>query len=328
MKVALDAMGSDNAPQTELTGMTEALTEFSDIEISLVGKKEIINNPKLNLPTERWEIIDSEEVIGMQDSPSEVLRTKPNSSIAKSINLLKEKKVDAVVSAGNTGAVMAFALTNLGTISGIDRPALAAVFPTAKGNFLIIDIGANVNAKPINLYQFAMMGSVAASYLFKKANPTIGLLNIGREEKKGTEITQATYKILEQSELNFIGNIEGHDLLRDVCDVVVCDGFVGNVILKFGEGLAEIVSEMLPEYLASESKYRLRRWFSKPVLGEFISRMSYEEYGGSLMLGVKGTVVIAHGRSTAKAIKNAIKTAVYAVQGKTTEHIEEKFLKV
>ncbi len=325
MNIALDAMGSDNAPEIELLGTTQALEEFSDVQIKLFGKKEILDNHKSLISHERLEIINSEQVIGMLDSPSEVLRTKQNSSIANAIKSLKDKKTDAVVSVGNTGAVMAYAMSLLGTISGIDRPALAAPFPTPKGHTLMVDIGANVNAKPINLFQFAEMGSIAASYIFKKANPTVGLLNIGKEEKKGTETTQASYKLLSESGLNFIGNIEGQDILRGGCDVIVCDGFVGNVILKFGEGMAEIINEMLEEYLASESKYRLRRWFSKPVLSEFIGRWSYEEYGGAVLLGVKGTVIIGHGRSTPKAFKNAIKTAISAVQGRTTEHIEEKF---
>lgn len=325
MRIALDAMGSDNAPQTELLGMSEALQEFDDLQISLFGKKEILVNPESTISNDRFEIVDTNDAIGMHEAPSEVLKTKPNSSIALAIKSIKEKKADAMVSAGNTGAVMAFAMALLGTIPGIDRPALAAPFPTPKGNTLMVDIGANVNAKPTNLYQFAVMGSIAASYIFKKANPTVGLLNIGKEEKKGTEISQTSYKLLSESELNFIGNIEGQDVLKGACDVIVCDGFVGNVILKFGEGMAEIISEMLEEYLTSESKYRLRRWISKPVLGEFISRWSYEEYGGALLLGVKGTVIIGHGRSTTKAMKNAIKTAIYAAQGRTAEHIEEKF---
>lgn len=325
MRIALDAMGSDNAPKPEYLGMLEALNEYPDLEVSLVGKKDLLNNLNNSSIESRWELINTSEVIGTHEAPSEALRLKRNSSIAIATNLLKEKKADAMVSVGNTGAVMAFAMSSLGTIKGIDRPALAAVFPNAKGSSLVIDIGANVNVKPINLYQFAVMGSITASYLFKKANPTIGLLNIGQEEKKGTEITQAAYKLLQESDINFIGNIEGHDVLRGTCDVIVCDGFVGNVVLKFGEGMAEIVSELLDEYLTSESKYRLRRWLSKPVLSEFISRMSYEEYGGALLLGVNGTVVIGHGRSSPKAIKNAIKTAIYSVQGRTTEYIVEKF---
>jgi glycerol-3-phosphate acyltransferase PlsX len=327
MNIALDAMGSDNAPHTEVLGMNEALKEFSDIHITLVGKKEILNNPKLEIPSDKWDIINAEEVIGMNESPSEVLKTKPNSSIAKGINLLKEKKVDAFISAGNTGAVMAFAMSSLGMIPGIERPAIAVIFPTPKGSTLVIDVGANISAKPINLFQSAMMGSITASYIFKKANPSVGLLNVGQEEKKGTDTAQLTYKMLSQSELNFTGNIEGHDFLRGKCDVIVCDGFVGNVILKFAEGMAEIVTELLEEYLVSESKYRLRRWFSKPVLSEFISRMSYEDYGGALLLGVRGPVIIGHGRSSAKAIRNAIKNAISAVEGRTTEHIVNKFLK-
>ncbi|MBS4015239.1 MAG: phosphate acyltransferase PlsX [Candidatus Latescibacteria bacterium] len=325
MRIALDAMGSDKAPKPEIKGMQEALHEFSDLGISLIGKIDLLNNANSLTESSRLEIIDTNEVIGMHEAPSEALRLKRNSSIALAINLLKEKRADAMVSAGNTGAIMAFAMSYLGTVAGIDRPALAAIFPNLKGSTFVIDIGANVNVKPINLYQFAVMGSITASFMFKKANPTVGLLNIGQEEKKGTEITQSAYKLLQQSDLNFVGNVEGYDVLRGSCDVIVCDGFVGNVVLKFGEGMAEIVSEMLEEYLASASKYRVRRWLSKPVLSEFISRMSYEEYGGALLLGVNGTVVIGHGRSSSKALKNAIKTAICAVQGKTLEHIAEKF---
>lgn len=324
MRIALDAMGSDKAPQPELNGMQDALAEFSDLEISLIGKKELINNNDLT-QSSRCQIVHSEEVVGMHESASEALRLKRNSSIAVAVNMLREKKADAMVSAGNTGAVMAFAMSFLGTIKGIERPALAAVFPNPKGSSLVIDIGANVNVKPINLYQFAIMGAITASYLFKKANPTVGLLNVGQEEKKGPEVIQTAYRLLQESDLNFIGNVEGYDLLKGSCDVIVCDGFVGNVVLKFGEGMAEVFSEILADYLASESKYRLRRWISKPVLSEFISKMSYEEYGGALLLGVDGVIVIGHGRSSAKAIKNAIKTAIYAVQGKTIEHIKEKF---
>lgn len=325
MRIALDAMGSDKAPQPELLGMLEALQEFPDLTVSLVGKKDLLNNSENQVDASRWSIIDTSEIISTHEAPSEALRLKRNSSIAVATNLLKEKQAEAMVSVGNTGAVMAFAMANLGTIKGIDRPALAAVFPNAKGSSLVIDIGANVNVKPINLYQFAVMGSITASFMFKKANPTVGLLNIGQEEKKGTEVMQQAYKLLQESDLNFIGNIEGHDVLRGTCDVIVCDGFVGNVVLKFGEGMAEIVAEMIQDYLSSASKYRVRRWISRPVLSEFISRMSYEEYGGALLLGINGTVVIGHGRSSPKAIKNAIKTAICSVQGRTAGYIAEKF---
>ncbi|MEO0076495.1 MAG: phosphate acyltransferase PlsX [candidate division WOR-3 bacterium] len=324
MKIALDVMGSDNAPEVEILGMKQVLQEFDDLNICLYGKKDIINHG-IEEFKERLEIVDAQETIGMHEQPSVALKTKANSSIALAIKSLKEKQNDAVVSAGNTGAVMAFAISLLGCIAGVDRPALAAPFPTPKGNTLMVDIGANVNVKPINLYQFAVMGSIAASYIFKKANPTVGLLNVGKEQIKGPEVNQTAYKLLSESELNFIGNIEGQDILKGVCDVIVCDGYVGNIVLKFGEGIAEVIHELLRDYLASESKYRVRRWFSKPVFSEFLNRLSYEEYGGALLLGVKGTVIIAHGRSTVKAMKNAIRTAVYAARSKITEHIEEKF---
>jgi len=189
-----------------------------------------------------------------------------------------------VVSAGNTGAVMAFALTTAGPIPGVHRPTLAVLFPTVKGSTIVLDVGANVDVKPHQLLQFGLMGATAASYLFRKANPSVGLLNIGREDSKGNENAASAYQLFKESELNFAGNVEGNDIMHGSVDVVVCDGFVGNVLLKYGEGLAEVLSAMLDDYLESKSEYRLRRWFSKPVLHEFIGRMDYQEHGGALML--------------------------------------------
>ncbi|MCX7785230.1 MAG: phosphate acyltransferase PlsX [candidate division WOR-3 bacterium] len=322
MRIALDTMGSDNAPLPELAGAKSALDELVDLEITLVGKKEILCQHQLPDDNNRWDIIDAEQVVGMNESPSSALKLKNNSSIAQAIKLHKENKVYAVVSAGNTGAIMAFAMTILGMIAGIDRPALAAIFPSLQGSSLIIDIGANINVKPINLYQFGVMGTIVAGYLFAKANPTVGLLNIGKEETKGTETLLSAYKILSQSELNFIGNIEGQDIFKGKCDVIVCDGFVGNILLKFGEGFVESIKNVLDELGA---EYKLRKWLSKPMMGKFLNRLDYEEHGGALLLGINGTVVIAHGRSTEKALKNAIKTAYEAVQNKISEHIAKKF---
>ncbi|MGQ9678418.1 MAG: phosphate acyltransferase PlsX [bacterium] len=332
MKIAVDAMGSDNAPQVELEGARLALKELPDLHLVIVGKQEIIekswdNNPDSPLGTvgERIEIVSAPEVIGMQEPPAEAVKKKRNASIALCMTLHKEGRVNAVVSAGNTGAVMAFALTTLGAITGVHRPTLAVLFPRIKGSTLVLDVGANVDTKPSYLLQFATMGVTAASFLFRKAYPTVGLLNIGQEETKGNEITFAAYRLLKESGLNFVGNIEGNDILSGKVDVVVCDGFVGNILLKYGEGLAEILRKLLVDYYESESKYRLRRWFSRPVLEEFIGRMDYQEHGGALMLGVTGTVVVAHGRSTPQAIKNAIRTAYQAVRDNITQHITQAF---
>jgi glycerol-3-phosphate acyltransferase PlsX len=325
-KIGIDAMGSDHAPAAELLGTFQALNESSELRIVLIGKKDALKNLPQELAS-RIEIIDAPLVVTMGESATEALRHKRNSSIGIGINLLKEKKIDALVSMGNTGAIMAYAIAELGKIPKLDRPGLAAFFPTPQGHSLVIDIGANVNTKPLNLYQFAFLGTLAFRYLYNKPNPSIGLLNIGNEENKGPEVVQLTYQMLKKSPLNFIGNIEGYDILKGKCDVIVCDGFIGNIILKFGEGIAETLNEIHKSYLISKSKYRFRRWVSKPVLAEFLSRMNYEEYGGALLLGICGTVIVGHGRSSPRAIKNAIKTAISAVRSNITEHITQEFPK-
>ncbi|MEO0069147.1 MAG: phosphate acyltransferase PlsX [candidate division WOR-3 bacterium] len=324
MKIALDAMGSDNAPRAELEAAALALKELPDITLSIVGKQEMIDETK-DRYADRVELIPAPEVVGMHEPAPTAIKKKRNSSIAVCMELHRQGKVDAVVSAGNTGAVMAFALNMLGPVPGVHRPTIAVLFPRIKGSTLVLDVGANVSPKPLHLLQFAMMGATAASFLFRKANPSVGLLNIGQEESKGNELTAAAYQLLKESELNFIGNVEGNDLLTGKVDVVVCDGFVGNVLLKYGEGLAEILRQLLHEYYESESKYRLRRWFSRPVLEEFISRMDYQEHGGALMLGVQGNVVVAHGRSTPQALKNAIRTAYQAIKDNLSQHIAQAF---
>ncbi len=325
MRIAIDGMGGDNAPRPEIEGIRLAIEAFNDLEILLVGKSEILEDYKGELDGLPVEIVEAKEVVGMHELPSQVLRRKSNSSIARAVSLVKENKADAVVSAGNTGAAMAFALSILGTIPGIARPALGQFFPTLKGSSLVLDIGANVDTKPKHLLQFGIMGSVAASHIMKKVTPTVGLLNIGKESSKGNELVRTAYTLFEQSDLEFVGNIEAYDVLKGDADVVVCDGFVGNVMLKFGEGFMEVIGAKLTEYLSSQSEYRIRRRFSKPVLFEFISSMDYEETGGALLLGVNGTVVIGHGRSTAKAIKNAIKTAHFCSQAKLTEELKNRF---
>jgi len=324
VRIALDAMGSDTAPAAEFEGVIQALADDCSLEVALVGRQEII----AGFPADqrgRLELVPAEDVVGMHELPNEAVKRKQNSSIGVCMRLLTEGKADAVVSAGNTGAVMAFALTTAGPIPGVHRPTLAVLFPTVKGSTIVLDVGANVDVKPHQLLQFGLMGATAASYLFRKANPSVGLLNIGREDSKGNENAASAYQLFKESELNFAGNVEGNDIMHGSVDVVVCDGFVGNVLLKYGEGLAEVLSAMLDDYLESKSEYRLRRWFSKPVLHEFIGRMDYQEHGGALMLGVQGTVVVAHGRSTARAIKNAIRAACRAAESKLTDHLRHCF---
>jgi len=325
MRIALDAMGSDSAPASELEGIALALDELEDLEVALVGKPGIVDAETLDGYSGRLELVPAGEVVGMNESPYEVVKRKRNSSMAVCMELLKQGRVSGVVSAGNTGAVMAFALTILGVVPGVHRPTLGVLFPTIKGSTLVLDIGANVDTKPLQLLQFGIMGTTAASYLFKKANPSVGLLNIGHEDSKGNELTFNAYQLFKQHEMNFVGNVEGNAILKGTVDVVVCDGFVGNALLKYAEGLAEVLTGLLEEYLESESKYRMRRWLSKPVLREFIERMDYQEHGGALMLGVLGTVVVAHGRSTPRAIKNALRSAATAAQDNLAEHIRHRF---
>lgn len=325
MKIALDAMGTDNAPAAELAGIALALDEWKDLEVVLVGKPGIIDAETVKGYSGRLELIPAGEVVGMHESPNEVVKRKRNSSIAVCMDLMKQGKVSGVVSAGNTGAIMAFALTTLGVVPGVHRPTLGALFPTIKGSTLVLDIGANVDTKPLQLLQFGMMGTTAASYLFKKANPSVGLLNIGQEDSKGNESTLEAYQLFKQHDMNFVGNVEGNAILKGTVDVVVCDGFVGNALLKYAEGLAEVLTGLLEEYLESESKYRMRRWLSKPVLREFIERMDYQEHGGALLLGVLGTVVVGHGRSSPRAIMNALRSAATAAEDELVEHIRHRF---
>jgi glycerol-3-phosphate acyltransferase PlsX len=325
MKIALDAMGTDDAPAAELAGIALALDEWKDLEVVLVGKPGIIDAETVKGYSGRLELVPAGEVVGMHESPNEVVKRKRNSSIAVCMDLMKQGKVSGVVSAGNTGAVMAFALTTLGVVPGVHRPTLGALFPTIKGSTLVLDIGANVDTKPLQLLQFGMMGTTAASYLFKKANPSVGLLNIGQEDSKGNESTFNAYQLFKQHDMNFVGNVEGNAILKGTVDVVVCDGFVGNALLKYAEGLAEVLTGLLEEYLESESKYRMRRWLSKPVLREFIERMDYQEHGGALLLGVLGTVVVGHGRSSPRAIMNALRSAATAAEDKLVEHIRHRF---
>jgi glycerol-3-phosphate acyltransferase PlsX len=325
VRIALDAMGSDNAPRTELEGALLALEDNKDLEIVLVGKEDIFRDIKKDFPKGRVDVVPATEIVGMHESPAEALKRKPDSSIARTIALVKEGKADAAVSAGNTGAVMAFAMMTLGTVPGVQRPTLAAFFPTQRGSCLVADVGANVDVRPQQLFQFGVMGAVAASYILKKANPRVGLLNIGREESKGNDTVREAYRLLMSSELNFAGNIEGTEVFVGAADVLVCDGFVGNVMLKLSEGLGEVVADLLDEYMASKSEHRLRRWFSKPVLHEFMGRMDYEGQGGGLLLGVNGSVVIGHGRSSPNAIKSAIEQAAFSAQTNIPGHIQAWF---
>ncbi len=316
MRIAIDAMGGDKAPDVVI----EALKDLKiDAELVAVGKKEVLESR-----IENAEIVDAPEVIGMDEHPLKAIREKKESSIVKGVKLIKEGKADAFLGAGNTGAYVAAATLMLGRIKGVIRPALGTFFPTVKGYTLVVDVGANSECKPEHLLQFGIMGSIFYGIVFEKENPTVGLLSIGEEDIKGSSLSKKAFELLKDSGLNFIGNVEGHQILYGVSDVVVCDGFVGNAILKFGESIVEIIFNHIKN--ASKSSFRgmLGAILLKPSLKELAKRMDYEEYGGALLMGVNGIVIICHGRSSPRAIRNAIKMAYNLCKMQINKKIEER----
>jgi glycerol-3-phosphate acyltransferase PlsX len=333
VKIAIDAMGGDNAPLSNIEGAIASLeskgispvARREKIEIVLVGQKNLIKNELTRrgdsgLP---FEIQDASQVIGMDEHPAEACMSKPDSSIAVGISLLKEGKVEAFISAGNSGAVMATAVINLDRLKGVRRPAIASVFPTLKEPCVIVDVGANSECKARHLYQFAAMGEAYVKYVFKRRIPRVALLSMGHEENKGSPTTRDAYQLLIKSKMNFIGNIEGGDIINGTADVVVCDGFIGNVVLKFGEGLALAIMELLKQEIQKSPVRKLGAGIMKGAFRDIMKKIDYEEIGGAPLLGVNGTCVICHGVSTAKAVKNAVNVAAEFVEQEVNKHIEE-----
>jgi len=330
MKVVLDAMGGDHAPHVPVMGALQAAEDFG-INIILVGDESRIRKElsKYSFPVERIEVVHADESISMDEQPSRALK-KRNSSIHIGTSLLKEGLADAFVSAGNTGAVMAISLFTLGRLEGVERPAISTILPSLKGKTFLLDVGANVDCKPIHLLQFAIMGEAYAKYVLKEENPKVGLLNIGEEERKGNELTKETYQLLKAAKekgLNFVGNAEGRDIYSGKFDVIVCDGFVGNVALKLSESLAKILAKILKEEIESHFVSKIGAITLKPAIKSFKKRIDYAEWGGAPLLGVKAPVIISHGSSNAKAIKNAIKVASQFAESHLNEHIEENIEK-
>ena len=310
MRIALDAMGGDHAPAVTVEGAVLAAKSSKD-EIILVGPKALLEAElaKHTLKTGRLSIHNADEVIGMDEQPAQAVRQKKDSSMVVAAKLAAEGKADAFVSAGNSGATMASALLNMKRLPGVSRPAILTVFPTISGVCAMLDVGANVDCKPKHLLQFAIMGSVYMKETFAIERPRVGLLSIGEEETKGNELTLAAYELLKNSGLNFIGNAEGNDITRGNADIVVCDGFVGNMLLKFGEGVAEMMLKLVKQ----EFKAHPLAWASLPflwaALKDLRKKVDYSEQGGAPLLGVDGVCLIGHGRSDSKAIKNAILAA-------------------
>lgn len=322
MRIAIDAMGGDNAPRIVIDGAVDAARD-NGFEIVLVGDKDAIEK---ELARHRpypanITIHHASEVVEMHEPPAVSIRKKKDSSINVMVNLAKENQVDAIVSAGNTGAVVCAATLGLRPIEGVERSGIAVVIPTLKGGTLLIDVGANIDAKPKHLLQYGIMGHVYSKYILGRKNPRIGLLNIGEEESKGTEFVKETYKLLEQSPLNFIGNVEGRDIFAGKCDVTVCDGFIGNVVLKVSEGMAETIGELLRCELNKGFFTKIGAFLSKPAFRSLKKEIDYSEYGGAPLLGIDGICIIAHGGSTPKAIKNAIRAAGQYVVHHVNKHI-------
>ena len=330
MKVVLDAMGGDHAPHVPVMGALQAAKDYG-INIILVGDESRIKEElsKYSFPAERIEVVHADESVSMDEQPSRALK-KRNSSIHIGTRLLKEGLADAFVSAGNTGAVMAISLFTLGRLEGVERPAISTILPSLKGKTFLLDVGANVDCKPIHLLQFAIMGEAYAKYVLKEENPKVGLLNIGEEERKGNELTKETYQLLKAAKekgLNFVGNAEGRDIYSGKFDVIVCDGFVGNVALKLSESLANILAKILKEEIENHFVSRIGAITLKPAIRSFKKRIDYEEWGGAPLLGVRAPVIISHGSSSVKAIKNAIKVASQFAESHLNEHIEENIEK-
>ncbi|NOY64473.1 MAG: phosphate acyltransferase PlsX [Nitrospirae bacterium] len=311
MKIVLDAMGGDHAPVVTVEGAVETVNEVDDIEIILVGAEDLIWKEIENkrYPAQRISVVHASQTVSMNDEVSFAIRRKKDSSIHKGIELVRNGKADAFVSAGHSGVVMATALLRLGKISGVSRPAIAATMPTLKGKFILIDAGANVDSEPENLFQFALMGNAYAKTIYGIKDPRIALLSIGEEDTKGNELTKETFKLLSKTDLNFVGNIEGKDIFKGNVDVVVCDGFIGNVVLKVSEGLAETILRMLKKEIADIITGRVAYMLIKPAIKNFKKKTDYSEYGGAPLMGINGTCIISHGRSTSKAIRNALKLA-------------------
>jgi len=324
MKIVVDAMGGDHAPDVVIAGSLLAVKEY-DVDVILVGDQPKIEAllKKSKYTENRITVQHASEVIEMCESAATSIRRKRNSSIVIGVNLVKEGKADAFFSAGNTGAVVCAGTLGLGLLPGIERPGIGIVTPTLKGNSLIIDVGANIDPKPTQLLQYGIMADAYCKNILNKPNPTVGLLNIGEEEKKGTEFIREAYELLGKSKVNFIGNVEGRDLFTGKCDIIICDGFVGNVALKVSESAAEAMQTFLKRHLLSTIWGKIGLIFMMPSFKRFKKEIDYAEYGGALLLGVNGVVIIGHGRSNKRAIKNAIRVAKEEIERQVNAKILE-----
>ena len=322
MKIIVDAMGGDNAPMAPVEAAVRAVKEL-DVEIVLVGKKEVVEKElsAYDYPNDKISIANADEVITNHEEPAKAVRSKKNASVVVAANMLKKGEGDAMLSMGNTGALLASGLLIVGRIKGILRPALATLLPSAKGPKMLIDAGANTNCKPENLVQFGIMGSIYMKNVLGIESPTVGLMSNGEEEGKGDELTKETFPLLKKAPINFIGNIEGRDVMEGTADVITCDGFVGNVILKTVEGMGHVVSTKVKNIFMKNLFTKLGAIFVMGGLNEFKQSMDYREYGGAPLLGTKRPVIKGHGSSDGNAVFSAIRQAKKFVETNLIEEI-------
>lgn len=328
MKIALDVMGGDLAPAATMEGAMQALEEFGDSldRLFLVGDEEAIKNQlsDLSYAHGKIEVVPTTEIVGMEESAVKAIRTKKNSSISVATDLVKQGEADAVVSAGNTGAAVAASTIKLRNIPGVERAGIASPLPNENGPCYIVDAGANIDAKASHLLGYAIMGSIYSRHVQGKPSPRVGLMSVGEEDSKGSDFTREVFGLLRESNLNFVGNVEGHDLFESPIDVVVCDGFVGNVILKSCEATAKAMFKWLKQDIKASPIRQMGALIAKDAFKATKERGSYETYGGSPLLGVNGICIIGHGSSSPRAVKNAIRVASEAVRHHVNPHIEEE----
>ncbi|WP_105615898.1 phosphate acyltransferase PlsX [Vallitalea okinawensis] len=325
-RIAVDAMGGDNAPQAVIEGCIMAIKEMPQIEVVLIGDEVKINKElsKYTFDQSKIEVIHTTEVITNHDSPVMAIRRKKDSSLVVGMNLVKEGKVSGIVSAGNTGAILAGGTFIVGRIKGVERPALAPLIPTKKGYSVLLDVGANADCKPSYLVQFANMGYIYSKQVLGKKSPRVGIVNIGAEESKGNMLTKETYKLLEEdTNINFIGNVEARDITDGEADVVVCDGFTGNIILKNMEGVGMFLFSAIKNELKTSLRFKIGALLLKPMFKSIYKRFDASEVGGTVLLGLNGLVVKAHGNSDGKAVFNAIRQAKNFIQSDVNKSIVE-----
>jgi glycerol-3-phosphate acyltransferase PlsX len=319
--IAVDAMGGDHGSDVIVEGALEASSELG-VHLTLVGREDVVREAMGRRKTAgNVTVLHCEELVEMGESPLKAIRKKPDASIRVAFDLVRKGEADGVVSAGNSGATLAAGVLTLGRLEGVERPAIAGIFPGERGRVILIDVGANVDCRPAHLFQFGVMAGAYASACLMMRNPKIGLLSIGEEGSKGNDQVRMARELFEESLLNFVGNVEGRDIFSGDVQVIVCDGFVGNVALKLTEGMGQAMSTMLDEELSKSFAARIGRYLSRRALRAFSGRLDYAEYGGAPLLGIKGVAIVCHGGSSARAIRNGIRQAAVNVESRMLDRL-------